>query len=124
MDKDILIEIFKNKACSNVDSIPKDYCRGYGFDFWYNSDLVDIRIFQEENKYHIQYESISFKITKSEYVELFLLYDIKKKCVDKIIEEEKRQTHIKNSNSLTEIYQQIICQKRKVLIEKNITNEN
>jgi len=44
--------------------------------------------------------------------------------VDKIIEEEKRQTHIKNSNSLTEIYQQIICQKRKVLIEKNITNEN
>ena len=118
MDKDILIEIFKNKACS-VDAFPKDFCRGYGFDFWYNNDLVDIRIFQEKDKYYIQYETILFEITKSEYDELFLLYNTKQKELNRILEEEKRQAHIKNSNSVIEMYQQIISQKREVLIEKH-----
>ena len=120
MDKDILIEIFKNKSCSDISAVPKNFYNSYGLEFWNNDgDLVDIRISEKENKYHIQYETISFETTKSEYDELFLLYDVKKKELDRIIEEKERQIHIKNKNSVTEMYQQIISQKRKVLIEKH-----
>lgn len=123
MNKDILIEIFKSKACINDISVPKSYGALHQLEFWIKSgnfidDLVDVHICEKNNQYYIKYETVLFDITKCEYDELLLLYAAKKKHIDKIKEEEDRQTYIKNTKSLMEMYQQIVTQKRNVLIEK------
>ena len=118
MNKEILIEIFKDKLihCNYSDLSGFSYlCY---INFHYNNDLVDIRIREEDNRFYIQYELVKFEIEKEEYDELFCLFDEKLNEFKKIEEEEKKIKYNKNTESILEMYQKIITQKREVLTEK------
>lgn len=124
MEKEILIEIFKSKLCE--DGELKRYGNSYAIDFGYHGDLVDVRIFSvetrifpNEKKYFIRYETITSEIEQSEYNQLFELYIKKENEIKKIEEEKERQLNIKHMNSILEMYKTISSKKREVLIEKN-----
>ena len=123
MTKEILIEVFKNKACSD-DVTPNDYGKG-AFSFWINKEgsssgeLVDIRILETLFKFFIRYENVSFEITKNEFDELFLIYGKRKNENNKIKEEQEKIKYNKNVSELLEMYKKTVSNQRKVLIEKN-----
>ena len=123
MKKEILIEVFKNKACSE-EVTPNDYGSG-AFSFWLNKDgaiigqLVDIRIFKTLFKFFIRYESVSFEISEAEFNELSLIYNKKKEEYDRIQTEKEKVRYNINLEDLLEIYKGVVVNERKVLIEKN-----
>jgi hypothetical protein len=121
MDKNILIEVFKSKACT--DGEPQNWGNGsFSFSIPNGNSIfsttVDIRILGEKGKYYIRYENIKFEITEKEHEELRVVYQKKKTEKDEIEREKDRMLYEKNSNDILAIYRNSITQNRKVLLEK------
>jgi|ERR1035437_3045473 hypothetical protein len=124
MTKEILIEVFKNKACA--DGIPVSYQDG-GFKFDIKNDpndvfsftnIVYITIEKKGLKHYIIYEKVSLEISKDEYDELLKIYEDTKLEYDRTKEEEDKRIYNKNVQELLDIYKTCVSSTRKVLVEK------
>jgi hypothetical protein len=119
IDKNVLIEVFKNKSCSD-DATPETYGDG-AFSFWTGENmtkLVDVRIQTKLLQHYITYENVSFEITSNEYIELLEIH--KSKYTEQMKKEAEIEKKIYNENikDLLEIYNKSICNKREILFEK------
>lgn len=121
MNKDILIEVFKHKACNGGK--PEFYKEG-SFSFQHNDGgllgkTVYIEIDKCKEKYYILFGTISEEITEEEFKELKSIFDSAKKEAQKIEEEKKKSEYIKECDIINNLYKDSVKQKRKILIEKN-----